>query len=177
MTAAVERLMAAGEHRAAMFAAANAGFPAPFDTMFDISRDPTVSRAFGEAFSTLTGLDLVMADMEDDPPKGFTSGPNDNPNDEAVEMDPDENLPWPNIERVEHWWKAHRTRFSDDVRYVCGKPVTADHLQEVLRTGKQRQRAAAALELAILQPGQPLFEVRAPGFRQQQLLGLRRTPG
>jgi hypothetical protein len=34
----------------------------------------------------------------------------------------------------------------------------------------QRQRAAAALELAILQPGQPLFEVRAPGFRQQQIL-------
>jgi len=34
----------------------------------------------------------------------------------------------------------------------------------------QRQRAAAVLEMAILQPGQPLFEVRAPGFRQQQIL-------
>ena len=34
-------------------------------------------------------------------------------------------------------------------------------------TGYQRQRAAAALELAILKPGRPLFEVRAPGWRQQ----------
>ena len=41
---------------------------------------------------------------------------------------------------------------------------------EVLKTGRQRQRAAAALELAILQPGKPLFNVRAPGFRQQQWL-------
>jgi len=48
-----------------------------------------------------------------------------------------------------------------------------------LKNGYQRQRAAAALELAILKPGRPLFEVRAPGFRQQQLLqfrGLSSTP-
>ena len=38
------------------------------------------------------------------------------------------------------------------------------------RIGRQRQRAAAALELAIRQPSQPLFEVRAPGFRQQTIL-------
>jgi len=32
-------------------------------------------------------------------------------------------------------------------------------------------RAAAALELAIRNPGQPLFSAAAPGFRQQQILG------
>jgi hypothetical protein len=42
----------------------------------------------------------------------------------------------------------------------------------VLRIGKQRQRAAAALELAIRQPGTPLVEVRARGVRQKQMLGL-----
>jgi hypothetical protein len=47
--------------------------------------------------------------------------------------------------------------------------------QDVLRNGMQRQRAAAALELAMWQPSQPLFEVRAPGFRQQQRL--REYPG
>ena len=45
---------------------------------------------------------------------------------------------------------------------------------DVLRNGRQRQRAAAALELALQQPGQPLFEVRAPGFRQQQPLRVHR---
>jgi hypothetical protein len=33
--------------------------------------------------------------------------------------------------------------------------------------------AAAARELAIRQPGQPLFNTSAPGFRQQALLGLK----
>jgi hypothetical protein len=47
-----------------------------------------------------------------------------------------------------------------------GKPISIDWLEQVLRIGYQRPRAAAALELAILRPGQPLFEVRAPGFRQ-----------
>jgi hypothetical protein len=32
------------------------------------------------------------------------------------------------------------------------------------------QSRAAALELAILYPGRPLFEVRAPGRRQQAML-------
>lgn len=34
-------------------------------------------------------------------------------------------------------------------------------------------RAVAALELAIRQPGTPLFNTSAPGFRQQALLGLK----
>ena len=46
-----------------------------------------------------------------------------------------------------------------------------DLLKGVLKTGYQRQRIAAALELAIHQPGTPLFETRAPGFVQQRLLG------
>jgi len=32
----------------------------------------------------------------------------------------------------------------------------------------------AATELVMMKPGQPLFEVRAPGFRQQKLLGLKK---
>ena len=37
----------------------------------------------------------------------------------------------------------------------------------------KRQRHAAALEMSMLKPGLPLFEVRASGFRQQRLLGLK----
>jgi hypothetical protein len=49
--------------------------------------------------------------------------------------------------------------------------MTVEWLQQVLRDGYLRQRAAAALELAIRQPGTPLFNVKAPGFRQVELLG------
>ncbi|NUO82425.1 hypothetical protein HUU05_20310, partial [candidate division KSB1 bacterium] len=53
-----------------------------------------------------------------------------------------------------------------------GLTITPERLQQVLRNGFQRQRAAAALELAMRQSGQPLFEVRAPGFRQKQILSV-----
>ena len=55
-------------------------------------------------------------------------------------------------------------------RYLVGKPITPEWLHEVLREGRQRQHAAAALELALKQRGSKLFEVRAPGFRQQKIL-------
>jgi hypothetical protein len=58
---------------------------------------------------------------------------------------------------------------------LCGRPITGDWLEDVLRNGYQRQRAAAALELSLLRPEQPLFNVRAPGRRQQEILGLRQV--
>jgi uncharacterized protein (TIGR02270 family) len=89
-------------------------------------------------------------------------------------MDPDEHLPWPDPELIAKWWRQHQGEFQKGVRYLLGKPISVECCQQVLRAGRQRQRAAAAIELAIRQPGQPLFNVAAPGFRQQQILGLRR---
>jgi len=48
--------------------------------------------------------------------------------------------------------------------------MTIDSLKRVLKNGKQRQRRAEAIELSMRQPGQPLLNTSAPGFRQQQLL-------
>jgi hypothetical protein len=66
--------------------------------------------------------------------------------------------------------EAYQGQFHQGARYLLGKPMNPDWLRDILRNGRQRQRAAAALELALQQPGQPLFEVCAPGFRQQRLL-------
>ena len=112
-------------------------------------------------------------------PGGFEAGPTENPEDENVEMDPDENLPWPDQDLIKKWWSARQGNFAKGSRYLLGQPISTESLRLALKNGYQRQRAAAALELAILKPGRPLFEVRAPGFRQQQLLqfrGLSSTP-
>ena len=95
----------------------------------------------------------------------------DDPEDEDVAMDPDEDLPWPDLQLVHGWWDANKSRFTSGRRYLVGKPVTMEHCQHVLRNGYQRQRNAAALELALMEPDAPLFETRAPGFRQQRQLG------
>jgi uncharacterized protein (TIGR02270 family) len=130
-----------------------------------------LTRVAGEAFSLITGVDLAYQDLDVRPPEDTGAGPTENPADENVALDLDDNLPWPNPEAVRKWWSANEHRFAKGTRHLLGKPVTPDSLQHVLRTGRQRQRAAAALELVMLQPEHGLFEVRAPGFRQQTVLG------
>ena len=130
-----------------------------------------LSRLAGEAFTMITGVDLAYRDLERKPPEDFQSGPTEDPNDENVEMDPDDNLPWPEPVLVQKWSEQNRSQFQSGTRYLLGKPMTVEWLKTVLRDGRQRQRAAAAVELAIRQPGQSLFNVAAPGFRQQQILG------
>jgi uncharacterized protein (TIGR02270 family) len=132
--------------------------------------DPNDSRAAGEAFSFITGVDLALLDLERKPPENFESGPNDDPDDPNVEMDPDEGLPWPDVKKVEDWWHANAGRFQKGTRYFMGQPVTKEHCIHVLKTGYQRQRILAAQYLCLLEPGTPLFITAAPAWRQQRLL-------
>jgi uncharacterized protein (TIGR02270 family) len=117
----------------------------------------------------MTGADLDSVDLQGTRPEGFESGPTDDPADPDVELDPDDKLPWPDPERVAKWWAAQRGGYAPGTRYLIGKPITPESLAEILRTGRQRQRAAAALELTI-RTGAMLFEVRARGQLQQQRL-------
>jgi uncharacterized protein (TIGR02270 family) len=131
---------------------------------------PERARIAGEAFSMITGVDLAYEDLEGEWPEGFEAGPTENPEDEDVAMDPDEDLPWPAPDLIARWWAANGGRFPAGRRFLCGQPISEAHCQEVLRSGYQRQRIAAALELALMRPDRPLFEWRAPGYRQQRLL-------
>ena len=128
------------------------------------------ARLAGEAFSLITGLDLALLDLERKPPQDFESGPNDDPGDSNVDMDPDEGLPWPDTTRIAAWWAANGARFQQGVRYFMGQPVTREHCIHVLKTGFQRQRILAAQYLCLLDPGTPLFNTSAPAWRQQRLL-------
>jgi uncharacterized protein (TIGR02270 family) len=128
------------------------------------------ARIAGEAFSFMTGTDLARLDLERKPPENFESGPNDDPNDPNTEMDEDDGLPWPDETRVQAWWTANSERFQPGTRYFMGEPLNRDNCLRVLKEGHQRQRSAAALYLSLLNPGTPLFEWRAPAWRQQRLL-------
>lgn len=127
---------------------------------------PDLARVAGESISLMTGVDIAYEDLEGDQPEGFESGPTEDPANDDVSMDPDEDLPWPDPQRIQAWWDANKDRFASGTRYLVGQPVSEAHCRGVLRTGFQWQRRAAALELALMKPGEPLFEVRMPGFRQ-----------
>jgi uncharacterized protein (TIGR02270 family) len=131
---------------------------------------PKLARAAGESFSFICGADIAYEDLEDELPKNFAAGPTENPEDEEVAMDQDDDLPCPGALLIDRWWKQHQQNFKPGVRYLSGKPMNEPQYQDILKTGKQRQRQAAALELALTRPKQPLFETRAMGKRQQQWL-------
>jgi uncharacterized protein (TIGR02270 family) len=157
--------------RLAILTAGVVGDPSSVPWLISLMGQLPLARPAGEAFTSITGVDLAYRDLERKPPEDFNAGPTEDPKDENVDMDPDDNLPWPEPALVQKWWEKNRGQFQNGTRYLLGKPMSVDWLKTVLRDGRQRQRAAAAIELVIRQPGQPLFNVAAPGFRQQQILG------
>ncbi len=156
--------------RLATIGAGLLGDPEAVPVLIERMKNPELARVSGEAFTMITGVDIAYQDLDANMPEGFESGPTENPKDEDVSMEPDENLPWPKPEVIQNWWSKHQGQFSNGTRHLLGKPMTPEWLYQVLREGRQRQRAAAALEIALRQRGTKLFEVRAPGFRQQKIL-------
>jgi uncharacterized protein (TIGR02270 family) len=150
------------------------GDPLYIPWLIEHMAEPAIARLAGEAFSMITGVDLAYQDLDRRPPADFQSGPTDDPADENVALDEDDRLPWPDPARIGQWWTANRARFTVGTAYFLGAPKAAADWLEALSDAFQRQRHAAALELAIRQPGRAMFEVRARGRLQRQLLARAR---
>jgi uncharacterized protein (TIGR02270 family) len=164
---------ASNSPRMSVIGAGITGDPVVIPWLMQQMEVPDLSRVAGEAFSLITGADLAYEDLDRKKPEDFQSGPTEDPQDDDVAMDADDRLPWPNPALIAHWWAERQSEYQPGIRHLLGKPITEEWAERVLRIGKQRQRAAAALELALLRPGSVLFEVRAPGFRQQEMLNYR----
>lgn len=149
------------------------GDPSLIEILFPLMGDEKFARVAGEAFSNITGIDLEYENLDQDQPEGFEAGPNEEPEDEDVAMDPDEDLPWPSPKLIKDWWTKQKKTFKLGKRYLRGQEITKKSLIDALIYGNQRQRSSAALELALIEPRQPLFEVRSPGKHQLKKLGYR----
>lgn len=156
--------------RVALAGAAALGDPALLAWVNDCMAIPEQARFAGWAFTMITGADLVVQKLSSLPPQGFRSGPTDNPGDSSVAPDLDEGLPWPHVAAVEAWWDHRGAELPHGVRHLLGKPMAPGWMTQILRFGAQPARAAAAVELSLRKPGRALIELRAPGFRQAQLL-------
>lgn len=150
------------------------GDPVYIPWLIERMAEPETARLAGEAFSMITGLDLAYRDLDRKPPRDFESGPNDDPADENVALDEDDNLPWPDPGRVGAWWLANLNRYTTGAAYFLGTPKPATDWLAALSDAFQRQRHAAALELAIRMPQAAMFEVRARGRLQRRLIARSR---
>ncbi len=146
------------------------GDPAYIPWLIEQMKNPPAARLAGEAVSLITGLDLSYRDLDRKAPADFAAGPNDDPADENVALDEDEHLPWPDPARLSAWWSGNKARFAAGTPYFLGVPKDQADYVMALSEAFQRQRRAAALELALRQPGRAMFEVRARGRLQRRLL-------
>lgn len=146
------------------------GDPRYVPWLLTLMADDSIARLAGEAFSLITGADLVDLNLEREQPEDFQAGPTDDPDDPVLAIDADEGLPWPDQAKVQAWWNTNDTRFQSGVRYFMGARPGREHCIEVLKTGGQRQRLMAAQHLCLLEPGTTVFNTSAPAWRQQRLL-------
>ena len=177
--------------RLAMIGAGLTGDPKYLPALLDRMRIPELARVAGEAFEWITGLYIYEASLEvlnqvelpsrenlEAMSMRADQGEDDAEGDWEDEADDDDagihpedvNLVVPDIEKMLPWWDQNKHRFETNTRYFCGMPVGPEADAQLIRVGRQRYRHQAAFNLALRNPGQPLFDVRAPARRQWRQL-------
>lgn len=140
------------------------GDPAAVGWLIGRMAEPASACLAGEAFALITGADLALLDLEGPMPENASpAGPNDDPADERVALDPDEHLPWPDPALVTAWWAERAGTMPKGRRHLLGMPIDEPCVRQAWAGGFQRQRRAAAYELALMAPaaGLPNWRMRA----------------
>jgi uncharacterized protein (TIGR02270 family) len=132
------------------------------------TNEPAVARVAGDAFATITGADI--ADLRSAQTADQPAQPNDNPLDENVALDVDAGIERPDPEKLAQWWEVNRGRFTPGTAYFLGIPKESTDWITAISRSSQGHRRAASLELALRNPDEAMFEVRARGDLQRQLL-------
>ncbi|MFX9877833.1 hypothetical protein ABTP36_19335, partial [Acinetobacter baumannii] len=88
----------------------------------------------------ITGVELGAMTVDRAVAEAARQMPSAEPQDEPTDMDEDSDLTYPDAAKVWAWWQQHGGRFAPGERHYLGRPPTAVHCQNVLRTGTQRQR-------------------------------------
>jgi len=146
--------------RAVIQATAALSDPHAVNWLIQKMAEPATARIAGEAFTLITGIDLKQNGLINPHPPVLESGPNDDLQDENVAMDEDDNLPWPDAVKVAQLWQQQGRNFIVGQRYFMGQAITAPWLLKQLQQAKQRQRDAAALELALSDPTQHFYNTQ-----------------
>ena len=155
--------------RIAVVAAGALADPDAMPFLIDQMKTPAMARVAGESFSLITGADLASTSSK--APSLKASNPA-RPRTRRTRTSP-----WTRTRTSPGPIRARTEVVAGPSGGLCQgdalPPRPADR-GGVDPPGPQgglpAAARAAALELAILNPGRPLFEVRAPGFRQQRLL-------
>ena len=144
------------QQRAVIKATGVLGDPHAINWLISKMYDPRLAKLAGESFSIITGVDFDKQEISIDEPaihqKALAT--------EIEEIEEDENLPYPDVEKVADLWLTIGQNFIVGRRYFVGHPMGTQRLKEKLVHGNQRLRYAAAMELALNEDDVPLPNTR-----------------
>ncbi|MBK5072177.1 TIGR02270 family protein [Budviciaceae bacterium CWB-B4] len=177
----INELIADSELKLAVTGSGITGYPEYVPWLIEMMEQPELSRLAGEAFSMITGVDIDYEDLvveDDDEQKESSDLDNDedeldesffDDDDEEDDLDEyEQDLQIPDPKLIAEWWQQYQPHFNEGTRYLSGKIIAEGSLFEVLQSGFQRQRIAAALELGLLHPQYLFLDTQVKGRWQQQ---------
>ncbi len=145
--------------RAVIKATSALGDPHAINWLINTMQNPALAKLAGESFTLITGIDIKAHQLVLEAPDSIVAI--DDTDDDIIDQEDDENLPIPDAEKVAAIWSQQSPHYIIGQRYFMSQPMGAEHLKEILISGTQRQRHAAALELALSESDVPLPNTRA----------------
>jgi len=149
--------------RAVIKAVGVLGDPHAVNWLITLMKEPVYARLAAEAFTNITGLELEEHQLSSEAPDYDTEDTIINSledlNESNIFMDEDENLPWPDVNKVIELWQKYGNNFIVGQLYFMGKTITAELLKSKIINATQRQRRNAALELALIDTDNNLINV------------------
>lgn len=136
------------------------GDPHAVNWLINKMSKPMLSRVAGEAFSMITGADFEKLGMVVKDEEAGEEAVDDG-DEVSVNYDLDDDLTQPDTQKVVRLWQQYGKNFIVGKRYFMGRPIDQTILNQSLIYGLQRQREFAAMELAMIESGQPLVNTSA----------------
>lgn len=117
--------------------------------------DPVLARFAGHTFSTITGIDILKQGLVFELPE--LASPEELENQEAdLDIDIDENLAWPDVQKIKATWQRYSQNFPAGQRLLHGKMLSASWLMEKYDQVSVYEQQELATELALIQTQKPL---------------------
>lgn len=147
--------------RAAIKSIGVLGDPYAITWLINKMKDTLYAKLAAESFSYITGIKLEDLNLSIKTPDSYPVIPNDEMYDDIIGLDEDENLPFPDAGKVSILWNKIFKEYISGQRYFLGENINIETLNKTINISTQRQRIAAALELALLQPEVVLINIKA----------------
>ena len=130
------------------------GDPQAVDWLIAKMDEDRYARLCGEAFTTITGVDLESQQLVRPAPASA-----EDEEDSGLELSDDEFLPWPDRDKLQKLWLNLSQGFTAGQRYFLGRSADIAFLHSKLEHASLRQRRWAAIELMLIDPSAPLVNV------------------